>query len=245
MGPTSGPAGFGMQVSVPSCADLLVSFDGTLAYALSGGDSVTSYEPVTTSTLTEGQHQMSFACESAPNGTMLWRSPGFSVTITGGPIALGLESYTVSPGGNLIYTSGPSESAVACPSLPGVALSQLVLYLDAPDGLSVTAYRWIPMPDDASTEALTVPSGTPAGKYTALERCYYSSDDQLGIFEFAGSGYNVTVTGGSSSALRKANPSAASQHTVDTAAKHARTIPRSGADGSVSTTFQTSSAARY
>jgi len=225
MGPTSGPAGFGMQVSLPSCTYLAVSFDGTQGYVQSEYSPSTTFDVVTTPTLTDGQHQMSFACESSVSGTVLWRSPGFSITITGGPIALGLQSTTVSPGEAIVYTSGPSESSTTCPPLPGVTLYGLSIYLDTPNGLSVAASRFITMPDDATTEALTVPPDSPAGAYTALERCYYSGINQLGIFEFTGPYYNVTVTGGSSSVVKTANLSAASQRTLDTSAKYARTIP--------------------
>lgn len=245
MGPTSGPAGFGMQVSLPSCTYLDVSFDGTQGYVQSEYSPTTTFDLVTTSGLADGQHQMSFACESSVGGTVLWRSPGFSITITGGPIALGLQSTTAAPGEAIVYTSGPSESTTTCPSLPGVALYGLSIYLDTPTGLAVTASRFIAMPDEATTEALTVPPETPAGEYTALERCYYSGTNQLGIFEFTGPYHNVTVTNGASSAVKKANTGAASRRVSNTTTTLPKATPDAGVSTSVTTTLQTGTATAF
>jgi subtilisin family serine protease len=241
MGPTSGPAGFGMRVSVPSCVRLDVAFDGASRYGLQANSPLTAFDVVTTPNftngqLTNGQHQISFACESS-SGSTLWTSPGFSVTITGGPISLGLVSDTVVPGDELVYTSGPSQSVATCPTLAGVTLSELWLYLDAPDGLSVTANRFINMPDNAATEALTVPAGTPAGMYTALERCYYYNGiGQVGIFEFSFNYNGVTVAGGPSSSRAIVESSVASRrHTERGAAQGLKEVVGSSAISSPTT----------
>jgi hypothetical protein len=207
MGPTSGPAGFGMRVSASSCSYLTVLFDGTIGYIYETSTPSTTFEIVTTpkltgGTLPDGGHQISFSCRSTPNGgSVLWTSPGFDITITGGPEALTLGSLTVAPGEDLIYTSGPSKSVVArCPPLSGVTLGTLQIYIASSDSLTVPAFRDIAMPDDLEAERLTVPIGTPSGVYTALERCTYSGNNRLGIFEFDFTFHNVTVTGGSSAA---------------------------------------------
>jgi hypothetical protein len=212
MGPTSGPAGFGMRVSAASCQYLAVSFDDSSGYIESYYSQTSSFEPVTTPNLTKGQHQMSFACQSAPNGSVIWMSPGFAVTVTGGPTPVALTASTVEAGGDLTYLSGPSLSPSTCPTLPGVSPYTLSLFLDSPDGLAVTASRFVAMPDNAVSETLNVPAGTPADTYTALERCYYYGSGGNGVFEFAYTYRGVTVadeTSSSSSAastLRRHTP---------------------------------------
>jgi hypothetical protein len=200
-GPVYGPAGFGMEVIVPPCVYLEVSFDGEPAFTESTSAGLTDhFLPTTLSTLSIGPHQMSFTCRNEWEGPVVWTSPGFEIKVTAGPIPLGLESDTVPAGGELVFTSGPSLGEAQCPSLPGVGLAELLIYLDSTgEPAASVAYRFVPMPDGRATEGLRVPADAdPADEYAALARCYYRNGaGELGIFQFAWEWGNVTVTGGS------------------------------------------------
>jgi subtilisin family serine protease len=206
-GPTSGPAGFGMEVPVPTCTYLAVSFDGQDSYVLGAYSPSTIFDPVTPSTLAPGRHQMSFTCRDDWYGEPVWTSPGFEITVTGGPIPLGLESHTAPAGGEFVYTSGPSLSDTQCPSLPGVSIYGLSLYIDnAIDGSVVTS-TFVSMPDGRATEGLLVPPDTASGDYLVLERCFYTNvSGEVGLFEFAWEWPNATVTDGSGTSTSGAAP---------------------------------------
>ncbi|HJZ37128.1 MAG TPA: S8 family serine peptidase [Solirubrobacterales bacterium] len=195
-GPTSGPAGFGMEVTVPTCTYLEVLFDGTAAYTLGAYSPSQIFDAEVPSTMSLGQHQMSFAChDEAWDGEPTWTSPGFQVTVTGAPTPIGLESTTAPAGGEFIFTSGPSLSTTQCPPLPNVNVYGLSIYLDSGIDGSLVTNRFVSLPDGRATEGLTVPPDTPPGDYLALDRCYYSNGaGEIGIYQFAWEWPDVTVT---------------------------------------------------
>jgi hypothetical protein len=209
-GPTSGPAGFGLEVMVPTCTDLGVSFDGQESYTLGAYSPSVIFDPVTPSTLPLGRHQMSFTCEDGPGGEPTWTSPGFEITVTGGPVPIGLESDTAPAGGEFVYTSGPSLSATQCPSLPGVSVYGLSLYLDSAIDGSLVTNRFVSMPDGRATEGLVVPPETAPGEYLAIDRCYYYNNaSEIGVYEFAWNWPDATVTAGSGSSATSSSDRAA------------------------------------
>ncbi len=194
-GPTSGPAGFGLEVNLPTCTYLAVGIDGQDSYVLGAYSPSTSFYPVTPATLSPGRHQMSFACRESSYGEAEWTSPGFEITVTGGPTPIGLESDTAPAGGEFVYTSGPSLSAIQCPPLSGFGVYGLSLYLDsATDGSLVTS-TFVTLPDGRATEGLVVPADTAPGEYLALDRCFYNNGaGEIGIYEFAWEWPDATVT---------------------------------------------------
>jgi len=196
LGPTSGPAGFGLVVGTPGCSGLLaINADGSLFYregfspagtnnTMWGADTIV---PNATTALSAGTHQLSFACESLDGTDVVWTDPGFSVTVTGAPASVTLQSTTAPPGGELTFTSGASSGPSPCPVLAGYTAFALDLYLTGSPG-PVTASAHFAYPDSARSEALSVPGGTTPGSYTASEDCDYGDPGgsaEVASFNFA------------------------------------------------------------
>lgn len=196
-GPTSGPAGFGPQVVTPSCSYLKYGFDSSsLGTAVGVSNPKETFDTRTPSNLAIGPHKIWFECLTGRGGPALWWSQGFEVTVTGASIPIGLESTTVPAGGELVFTTGPSLSAVQCPPLPGVTVDELALNLNESGG-SLVNHRNVPMPDGLATERLLVPPGSAAGTYSVLDRCVYGNTaGERATYEFARQPGEITVTAG-------------------------------------------------
>ncbi|HEY3836755.1 MAG TPA: hypothetical protein VGL72_09290 [Bryobacteraceae bacterium] len=195
-GPTSGPAGFGPQVVTPSCSSLKYGFDNeSTSYGVTVANPRESFNTQTPSTLSVGPHQMWFSCVTGRGGPSVWWSEGFEITVTGASIPIGLESTTVPAGGEIVFTTGPSLGAAQCPTLPGVAVDELLLDLNSSSGALVN-HRNLPMPDGVGTEGLVVPPGSATGTYSVLDRCIYGNvAGERATYEFARQPGEITVTG--------------------------------------------------
>jgi hypothetical protein len=192
-GPVSGPAGFGQQVLTPSCSRLEVDFDDGSWYGLIPSEPKEAFNVHTPSTLSVGAHQVSLNCLTSRASAPIWTASGFEITVTGAATPLGLESTTVSAGGELVFTSGPSLAGVQCPTLPGLSVSELALRLNNAEG-SILVTRQVPMPDGQATEGLSLPSGATAGKYSAFDQCIYTNvAGEHATYEFAAARQNVTI----------------------------------------------------
>jgi len=193
-GPTSGPAGFGPQVITPSCSFLRYGFDnGASTSGVGVASPKETFNVYTPSTLPVGSHQVWFECLGSRGGGAVWTAPGFEITVTGPSIPIGLQSSTVPPGGELVFTTGPNLGASPCPTLAGVSVGELILELNTAQGTILVA-RHVPMPDGLTTEGLLLPSSAPAGEYSASERCFYSNvGGERASYEFTAARENVTV----------------------------------------------------
>lgn len=195
-GPTSGPAGFGLQVTVPSCSYLVFTVDNGSWYAVKVPSPKETFNVRTSPILSTGPHKMTLSCSTGRITEPIWTSPGFEIDITEPTIPLGLESTTAATGGEFVFTSGPSLGSTQCPALPGVSLEELAFGLNStPDG-SLTNHRSVPMPDGRVTEGLAVPAGTVAGSYSVSDRCVYGNPaGEHASYYFGGESRAVTVTG--------------------------------------------------
>ena len=203
-GPTSGPSGFGLNVAVPACSTntLAVSIDGSppaferIITPPAGGYGyptalVSSYG----SSL--GPHQVTFACEPAGGGAVQWADPGFTIDVTSGPIALSVQSTTVSAGGSLVLYSGAGAGPSPCPALPGVTVNNIIVGLYPESGstgavagpLTVTALN-------VPSVSLPVPSTLTPGSYDAEVECTYFGPPVINpnVGEFWFGLQTVTVT---------------------------------------------------
>ena len=197
LGPTSGPAGFGLNVGIPDCPQgdaLHVIFDGQSASAkLTFPNSPDAdVATVTGIFLAPGTHQVSFACVAAGEKTV-WSDPGFPVTVTAPAIPVDVQPTSVAPGGTLTFASGASAGPSPCPALTGypVTYVDVGLELDSPygggQGVATTVY----MPDGgAQSETLTLPATLPPGTYTAEVFCGYGTyipnvSPSAGYFDFS------------------------------------------------------------
>ncbi|HEY2715553.1 MAG TPA: hypothetical protein VGI73_04955 [Solirubrobacterales bacterium] len=196
-GPTSGPAGFGPQVTTPSCGYLKYGFDGSSSWSsVAVSNPKETFDTHTPSSLSIGPHQIWLECLTGRGGPTLWWSQGFELTVTGPSIPIGLESTMVPAGGELVFTTGPSLSAAQCPLLPGITADELLLDLNNSGG-SLVNHRNVPMPDGLATERLVVPPGSAAGTYSVLDRCIYGNvAGERAIYEFARQPGEITVTAG-------------------------------------------------
>jgi hypothetical protein len=195
-GPTSGPAGYGLQVFAPTCQ--------YLSYGFGNGSSVTvktttpreAFDIRTPPTLSTGPHQLWFECLTGRGGPSVWQSEGFEITVTGPSTPIGLVSTTVASGGELAFTTGPSLGAAQCPTLQGVSVDELLLDLYPSSGAAVN-HRNVPLPDGLATEGLVVPPGSAAGTYSVYDGCTYANvAGERASYEFAGQPGEITVTAG-------------------------------------------------
>jgi hypothetical protein len=196
-GPTSGPAGFGPEVTTPSCSYLKYGFDSSSS-SNSVGVSIPreAFNTHTPPTLSIGPHTIWFECLTSRGGSAVWWSQGFEITVTGASIPIGLGSTTVPAGGEVIFTNGPSLSVAQCPTLSGVTVDELLLDLNNSGG-SLVNHRNVPMPDGLATEGLVVPPGIEAGAYSVLDRCMYANNaGERAIYDFARQPGEITVTVG-------------------------------------------------
>jgi hypothetical protein len=195
-GPTSGPAGFGPEVITPSCSFLKSRFDDGSSNAVRVSNPREAFVTHTPSSLSIGPHHLWFECLTDRGGPAVWWSQGFEITVTGTSIPIGLESTTVPAGGELVFTTGPSLSAIQCPTLPGITVDELLLNLNDSIG-SLVNHRNVPMPDGQATERLLVPPESGAGTYSVLDRCVYDNvAGERAIYEFARGPGEITVTAG-------------------------------------------------
>jgi hypothetical protein len=182
LGPTAGPSGFGTEIEMPPCrAGLTVFADGSeLYHFLYDGQQV--YEEALAMTtdgdvfLPVGRHHMSFTCTDLSESFTEWTDPeGFELEVTDPARQLTLASTAISPGESLIYESGTSAGPSPCPTIAGYEPYFLFLGLERhrlPEGYW-EAYRYAPLPDNASSEELSIPPGTEPGEAYAREDCGY------------------------------------------------------------------------
>lgn len=183
LGPTSGPSGLGLNVSMPSCSagSVAVSFDGTYAYDIA--PTSTTQMMILPMFLGTGSHQVSLKCWGQ------WLSSGFPVHITSSAIPLELQATTVAPGGSLVFKSGASQGPHPCPTLPGYPQMTMSWRLDTtdPSPSVVAGPGFVNMPDNAANETLTIPSTLAPGTYTARQTCAYiggPGDQGIGLVDF-------------------------------------------------------------
>ena len=169
LGPTSGPSGFGLQVGLPACpsGNIIVLADGQQQVLEYGGIVESRMYSLYPLQLSPGTHQLSFSCVSG------WTDPGFAVHVTGPAIPQSLQSDTVAPGSNLVVYSGASDSPSPCPMLTGYPVYKVLFALWDAEG-HATDYSF-PLPDDATSMTLAVPSSLAPGNYTLWETCLYGS----------------------------------------------------------------------
>lgn len=181
LGPAAGPSGFGAMIEMPPCrAGLTVFADGSeLYHYLYDGQQV--YEEALVQTdgadfLTVGRHHMSFTCTDLSESSTEWTDPeGFEFEVTEPARPAIVASTAVSPGESLIYESGTSAGPSPCPTIPGYQPYYLFLGLErykSPEGYW-EANRYVSLPDNASSEELSIPLDVEPGEARAREECFY------------------------------------------------------------------------
>lgn len=200
LGPTSGPAGFGLNIETPVCSAGLAirASDESWYYHLNWGGSPRTVIEIETDVgypLGVGEHRLEFACEDFNGSTVEWTDPGFVVAVTEPARPVVVQSTSVVAGESLVFLSGPSEGTDQCPEIPGFTVTQLYMDLYSNETDSIVEARTVSMPDGADQEELSVPASAVPGAYTGREQCSYaplhtSRANTAAFFDFE----NIPVT---------------------------------------------------
>ena len=202
LSPDTGPLGYRPAVRLPPCDApepvYLVKRDGASWTYLRFGDGdevrreghvwvMSLYDGTRDPRLLAGTHRFAFECQDSNTDEVIWRAPGFDLTLTGLPRKVSVSSNQVPAGGSVEYITGASNGAEPCPSIQGLAPTGVGLWGQVVNrDTSGNSIRYVELPSASSSLSMPLRPDVYAGdRLEAWAICGYDVADGVGAnFEF-------------------------------------------------------------